>query len=71
MTIDETLANLESITARLEAENLTLEEALTLFEQGIELATAAKNQLDEAKLKVVQVIEKAKETFDLEDFDLP
>ena len=70
MTIDETLAKLEGITRRLEADDVPLEEALVLFEQGIELATAAKTQLDEARLRIQKVVEKAKESFDLQEFDL-
>ena len=70
MKIDETLRKLEEITKRLEEEDLPLEEALHLFEEGITLAAKIKNELDQAKLKIQQVIEKAKDVFSLEDFDL-
>ncbi len=69
MTIDEQLTKLEEITKRLEGE-IPLEEALDLFEQGITLAAAVKEQLDDAKIKVMKVAEKAKGTFSLADFDL-
>ena len=71
MTIDEALVKLEEITKRLEEEGLPLEEAVALFEEGIALATTIKADLDQAKLKVQSVIERAKDSFSLEDFDLP
>ena len=70
MKIDETLRKLEEITKHLEEEDLPLEEALHLFEEGIALAAKIKTELDQAKLKIQQVIEKAKDVFSLEDFDL-
>ena len=70
LKIDEGLKRLEEITKRLEDEKIPLEEALELFEQGITLATEIKADLDQAKLKVKQVLEKANGTFDLTDFDL-
>ena len=71
MTIEETLAKLEEITQRLESEGVGLEEAIALFDEGLTLATTIKAQLEEAKLKVEQVIEKTKDTFSLEPLDLP
>lgn len=70
MKIDETLRKLEEITKHLEEEDLPLEDALRLFEEGIALAAKIKTELDQAKLKIQQVIEKAKDVFSLKDFDL-
>jgi len=70
LKIDETLRKLEEITKHLEEEDLPLEDALRLFEEGIALAAKIKTELDQAKLKIQQVIEKAKDVFSLEDFDL-
>ena len=70
LKIDEGLKRLEEITKKLEDEKIPLEEALDLFEQGITLATEIKASLDQAKLKVKQVLEKADGTFELTDFDL-
>ena len=70
MKIDEALTKLEGITNRLEGEDLPLEEALRLFEQGISLAATIKTDLDKAKLKIQKVIEEAKDVFSLEDFNL-
>ncbi len=70
MKIDESLNRLEVITKRLGQEDVPLDEALALFEEGITLAAAIKESLDEARLKVKKVLEKAKDTFLVEDFDL-
>ena len=68
MKIDESLQKLEQITHRLEEEDLSLEEALKLFEEGIKLAKTVKGALDKAKLKIQQVSEEAQDVFSLEDF---
>lgn len=70
MKIDEALKKLEEITKRLENEEIPLEEALELFEQGITLAAQIKGSLDQAKLKVKQVLENAQGVFSISDFDL-
>ncbi len=70
MKIDESLNRLEVITKRLGQEEVPLDEALALFEEGIALASQVKTSLDEARLKVQKVLEKAKDTFLIEDFDL-
>lgn len=71
MTIEEALAKLEEITQHLEKEELGLEEAITLFDEGLSLAATIKTQLEDAKLTVEQVLEKTKGTFTLEPLDLP
>ena len=70
MPIDTDLKKLEEMTKRLEADDLPLEEALSLFEEALSLAKKIKDELDRARLKVTQVIDGAKETFSLQDFDL-
>ena len=70
MKIDESLNRLEVITKRMGQEDVPLDEALALFEEGITLATGIKKSLDEARLRVQKVLEKAKDTFLIEDFDL-
>jgi exodeoxyribonuclease VII small subunit len=70
LPIDTDLKRLEEMTKRLEADDLPLEEALSLFEEALSLAKKIKDELDRAKLKVTQVIDGAKETFSLQDFDL-
>jgi exodeoxyribonuclease VII small subunit len=70
MNIEEGLEELEKITARLENEEVPLDEAIALFEQGLTLAASIKEQLEAARLRIEQVLEKTKGTFALEPFDL-
>ncbi|MDD4903742.1 MAG: exodeoxyribonuclease VII small subunit [Candidatus Bipolaricaulis sp.] len=70
MKIEETLVKLEEITSALEREDLPLDEAIALFEQGLDLAAAARKILDEARLRIEQVIEKAKGVLEREPFDV-
>ncbi len=70
MPIDTDLKRLEEMTKRLEANDLPLEDALSLFEEALSLAKKIKDELDRARLKVTQVIDGAKEAFSLQDFDL-
>jgi exodeoxyribonuclease VII small subunit len=70
MKIEEALEKLEEITSKLEREEIPLDEAIALFEQGLTLAASAKETLDESRAKVEQVIEKARGSFDLEPFDV-
>jgi exodeoxyribonuclease VII small subunit len=50
------LERLEAIVRRLEAEDLDLDEALKLFEEGVERLRAAREQLTQAELKVKKAL---------------
>lgn len=49
---EEAYGKLEAIVKRLEEGNLTLEEALKAFEEGVRLARFCSRKLDEAEKKV-------------------
>ena len=51
------LERLEAIVRRLESEELDLDEALQLFEEGVERLRVAREQLSQAELKVKKVLE--------------
>lgn len=70
MTIEEALAKLEAITEELEKESVGLEESIALFDEGLGLAASIKTQLEDAKLKVEQVIEKTNGVFSIDSLDL-
>jgi exodeoxyribonuclease VII small subunit len=70
MKIEQALAKLEEITATLERGDLPLDEAIHLFEEGLALAADTKRQLDAARLRVDQIVEQAKDTLDVEPFDV-
>jgi exodeoxyribonuclease VII small subunit len=53
----EQLERLEAIVRRLEAEDMSLDEALKLFEEGVERLRVAREQLVQAELKVKKVLE--------------
>jgi exodeoxyribonuclease VII small subunit len=50
------LERLEAIVRQLEAEDLDLDQALKLFEEGVERLRAAREQLAQAELKVKKVL---------------
>ena len=52
------LAELESLVGQLEQGELTLEDSLRRFEQGIALVRSCQNTLREAEQKVEQLIER-------------
>ena len=70
MKIEEDLKKLEEITTRLEKDDLPLDEAISLFEEGLALAASVKKGLEEARLRIEKAVEETKGTFSLEPFDL-
>ena len=59
MTIADDLARLEEIVRRLESDDVELDAALALFEEGVARLRAAREQLTAAELKVQTVLEDA------------
>jgi exodeoxyribonuclease VII small subunit len=51
-TFEESLKQLEKIVDQLERGDLPLEESIRLFEEGVRLSTACKQELDTAEGKV-------------------
>ncbi len=54
---EDQLARLEEIVNRLEDESVGLEEALGLFENGMELARRCRARLEEVEQRVTQLLE--------------
>ncbi len=52
MEFEEALENLESIVSKLEAGDLSLDEALKAYEQGVRLADICSKKLDSAQRRV-------------------
>lgn len=63
------LARLEEIVRKLEAEDVELDAALALFEEGVARLRAARERLAAAELKVQSVIEEAGGDIRLTDLD--
>ncbi len=54
---EDQLGKLEEIVARLEDESVGLEEALGLFENGMDLARRCRHRLEEVETRVTQLLE--------------
>ncbi|GED22606.1 exodeoxyribonuclease VII small subunit [Halomonas sabkhae] len=66
-----TVERLEALVERLESGELSLEDSLTAFEQGVRLTRDAQRQLDEAELKVRSLTEGENGGVDLKPFAPP
>ncbi|HET6169436.1 MAG TPA: exodeoxyribonuclease VII small subunit [Terracidiphilus sp.] len=55
-SFEESLKKLESLVAKLEKGDLSLEESLKLFEEGVGLSAACKEELEAAEGKVQMLI---------------
>jgi exodeoxyribonuclease VII small subunit len=66
MTFDSDLTRLEAIVAELERNDLPLDRALTLFEEGVARIRSASDQLSHAEARVQQLLEQPDGTFRLD-----
>ena len=57
-TFEQQFGRLQEVVQRLSDGNLTLQEALSAFEEGMSLADRCAQMLDEAELRVKQVSER-------------
>ncbi len=69
LDLEGAIKEVEKIIKELERKDLPLDEALKLFEQGLELINLCEDKLKQARLKV-EVILKKGEKFELADLDL-
>ena len=56
---ERSLARLEEVVRRLESPQLTLDEAMKLFEEGVQLTRECQTQLEEAEGRVEILLKKA------------
>jgi exodeoxyribonuclease VII small subunit len=68
MTFEAALARLEAIVSGLQEEEIPLDRALALFEEGLQCLKAAHAELSRAEAQVKLLVEKADGTFELPDF---
>lgn len=52
MTVEEALKRLEQINAALESGKPSLDEAIELYKEGVELSAMCKKKLDNAKMQI-------------------
>lgn len=57
LTFEQAFARLEEIVGKLESGDAGLEEALSLFEEGVTLARSCRKQLDEAEARIRVLVE--------------
>ncbi len=63
------LRRLEEIVRQLEAEEIDLDQALTLFEEGVGLLRSARDRLSQAEATVAKVLENAEGTLRVVELD--
>jgi exodeoxyribonuclease VII small subunit len=67
---EEQLTALESVVERLERGELSLEESVRLFEEGIKLSEACKKELEAAEGKIQLLVDKGRGGMRAVDLDL-
>jgi exodeoxyribonuclease VII small subunit len=70
LPLAQTLRRLEEIVRGLEADDLDLDRALALFEEGVSLLRDARGRLSEAEVRVQQVLEDAEGELRVNDLDV-
>lgn len=66
---ERSLARLEEVVRRLESPQLSLDDAMKLFEEGVALSRECQKQLEEAEGRVEILLKKADGKFAAEPFD--
>ncbi len=59
-TFEERLKTLEAVVDRLERGEMSLDESLALFEQGVELSEACRNELESAEGRVQVLLQRGR-----------
>jgi exodeoxyribonuclease VII small subunit len=70
LSLGKAIAQLEVIVQRLEREELELEDALRLFDEGMELVRAAEHELSESQGRLKQVLTDRQGRQRLVDFEV-
>lgn len=60
LSFEEAYKKLEEIAARLESSDITLDESIALFEEGVKLSKYCDEMLEKAKQKI-EILEKGNE----------
>jgi exodeoxyribonuclease VII small subunit len=69
-SFEDHLTALESIVARLEQGELTLEDSVRLFEEGVKLSEACKQELEAAEGKIQKLVDQGNGRMKAVDLDL-
>lgn len=71
LNFEEAMEKLEKIVELLESGELSLEDSVKSFEEGIELSKLCKKKLESAENRVKKIVEKAEGDLDFELFEEP
>jgi exodeoxyribonuclease VII small subunit len=66
-SFEQNISRLEEISASLESDDVGLEEALQLYEEGINLSKTCLTALKNAELKITELKKKIDDLSDIED----
>jgi exodeoxyribonuclease VII small subunit len=67
VSFEQRLRRLEQIVGELESEQIDLERALALFEEGVSCLKAATEELGKVEARVQRLVERADGTFEVTD----
>ena len=67
MSFEQRLKRLEQIVSELESDQIDLERAMALFEEGVSTLKVATEELGRVEAKVQRLVEKADGTFEVTD----
>jgi exodeoxyribonuclease VII small subunit len=70
ITFEDAMKRLEEIVETLGEGNLSLEDSLTMFQEGMELCKVCNKKLDEAEYKVEKLMEKEGGALSVEGFEM-
>ncbi len=71
LSFEKALEKLETVVATLESDDLTLEDALKQFEEGMELSRLCNQKLDETEKKISLIMERSDGTIEQVALDSP
>ena len=69
-SFEEQLTALEKVVGKLEGGDLSLEDSVRLFEEGMKLSDACKKELEAAEGKIQMLVEKRAGGMKVVDFDM-
>jgi exodeoxyribonuclease VII small subunit len=70
-SFEEKLTSLESVVERLERGELSLDESVRLFEEGVGLSNACKTELEAAESRIQILVEPESGSVRTAEFDVP
>jgi len=68
-TFEKAYEQLQEIVEKLEEGELPLDKSMALFEEGVRLEQFCEQQLDQAELKISELIRREGEAVDIEPFE--